>query len=179
MIGYLYYGFWQNQVDLYKILCMRTKLKLAAIVILSFLILSNCKKSKSSSPDAGIGGMRTWQEMLVNGTVDSTGVRHYDTSYLTIRTEVKPISGSEVAMYFDSGAVYPDTLKSVPSNVSGIVSFTKTRVDSNTYFSNTIIDIRYDSVAYNYGTNSIYWYNLTSEEQNGVTDSSYYISHTP
>jgi hypothetical protein len=165
-------------------------IRITLLAVLLFVVMADCKKSENNhaanspavnnSLDTGMAGMRTWQKMEVVGSIDSTGARHYDTTYVSLRTQVVPVSSTIVLMYNDSGSVYPDSLMSVPSNASGIISFARTRVESNIYMSDTTITVIYDSVAYNYGSNTIYCYYLTSiKENSGLTDSTYYISHTP
>jgi len=166
---------------------MHTKFKLAVIVILSFVVLANCKKSKSSpapvvndSIDTNMAGMRTWQQMQVDGSVDSIGTRHYDTTYTTLRTQIKPISATMVLLYGDSAAVYADTLMAVPSNATGVMSFIKAGTGISIFASDTTVTTTYDSVAFNYyGVYSMLWYHLNTQLSNTIKDSTYTISHTP
>ncbi len=128
---------------------MRITLKLITLAVLLIFVFATCKKSSSRNANAGMAGMRTWIQIQVNSNVDSVGARHFDTTYTTVRTQVTPISGTTVLLYHDSASAYADTLISIASHATGIISFSKTRVTTTIVASDTIVNTQYDSVAYN------------------------------
>ena len=166
---------------------MHKLLPTVALAVLLLFLLADCKKSKSSaapsvnnSVDTNMAGMRTWQEMQVAGSVDSTGVRHHDTTYTSFRTRIIPLSGTMIIFYFDSASTYADTIMSTASNATNVMSFVKSITHTSGSGSNPTVSTTYDSIAFNYyGVYSMIWYHLDALLENTISDSSYSISHTP